>query len=835
MAPYRPKSLDELNQAYDKAKVQKAAPPAAPTPPAPPTPQPQRPAQHSIADTVRARENTQAISGAVDDFIKQFSAKETAPQSAYAQAAQTTQAKETQVRQELAQETKQAFDDVLSFPEIKTTPPEPPVYQRYTHEEAPIKEGDLSGLMDEYIAVMTDQNGEEEKRRSFLHRRKNRKKDKQPQHTDTETAADLFDLPEPAAPAVPQPPVVSYQPPVETPPVVPPYVPPVAPPAAPVEAPVAPMEIPVAPVEIPVEAPVAPVEIPVEAPVAPVEIPFEEPVTPVEIPVEEPVAPAEIPFEEPVTPVEIPVEEPVAPAEKPFEAPVAPVEIPVEAPVTPVEIPVEAPVAPVEIPIEEPVAPVEIPVEAPVAPVEIPVEAPVAPAEIPVEAPVAPAEIPVEAPVAPVEIPVEAPVAPVEIPVEAPVAPAAPETSAMPQMPAYTPYHSPLEAQRVDIASMPEPVRTEKKPKRVINMEPEPVFDPHRLFADLDDEPEAPAVPPAMPEEAPAAFVPAAAEAAPQPEAAVPAPVEAAPAAPVPQQFEDVASYSDEAREDRFIPQEAAAEAEPAPAPVEVPEQDDDFDLAALDLQQEIVIRPSKVKVFFKIIVALLIILSLLATAAVGMVKLVLNINTGKSAFGDYYFFAVSNEYANVNIHSGDLVLAKRQTPVQLGETAVYVDPDTRSFSFGKNDASSADPEIYNALIYNLSGIAVREENVLGVVQKTVPQGGMVVRMILNDFYTYLGACAGAFVFFLLIRVLFLRKKRRYLTVEELAQAEAAAQNAGEAAPAEAQIPADGKKAKKEKKQKKQPKAKKEKRAKKADAPQAAPTAGDDDLFGDID
>ena len=67
-------------------------------------------------------------------------------------------------------------------------------------------------------------------------------------------------------------------------------------------------------------------------------------------------------------------------------------------------------------------------------------------------------------------------------------------------------------------------------------------------------------------------------------------------------------------------------------------------------------IRPSKVKVFFKVIVTLLLILSLLATACVGLIKTVMNVNTGKSAFGDYYFFAVSNEYANVGIHSGDLI-----------------------------------------------------------------------------------------------------------------------------------------------------------------------------------
>jgi hypothetical protein len=715
LAPYRPKSLDELNQAYDKAKAQQPVSRPAPAAPQPPQPAPQPTPGRSIADAVRAQESKQALSGAVDDFIKEFSTKETAPQSAYSQAQQTAQETGAQASREIAQETQQAFDDVLSFPEIKTKPLEPPVYHRYTPpEEAPIKEGDLSGLMDEYIAVMTDQNGEEEEnRRSFLRRRKERKKSKQTQAADSEAAADLFDVPEPE--------------------------------------------------------PVSPVV----PPVAPVEIPFEEPVAPIEIPFEEPVAPVEIPVEEPVAPVEIPVEEPVAPAEIPFEEPVAPIEIPFEEPVAPVEIPVEEPVAPVEIPFEEPVAPIEVPFEEPAAPEASPAEEPVVPEEAPAEEPI------------------------------------------VPKVPEYTPYRSPLEDQ---------PVYTQQKPKTPINMEPEPIFDPHRLFSDLDDEEEIEAIPEELPVvaeltedmEAPAApeEIPAQDEALPEPEP----------------QFEDVVSYSDETQDDRFTPQaeepaapeeEDTAE-EPAAAPEEAPAQeDDDVDFDETDLQQEVVIRPSKVKVFFKVLVTLLILLSLLATVAVGLTKL-LNINTGKSAVGDYYFFAVTNDYANVDIHSGDLILAQRKLPLDIGDRAVYVDPDSHSFSFGKNEASSADPEQYNALLYNLSGVVVREENVLGMVQKTIPQGGTVVRTILGDYNTYLLICLGVFVFLLLIRVLFLRKKRRYLTIEELAQSEAALSQ------------------KKGKKKKEKPAKVKEAAAQEkvpqSEAPQAPAPAGDDtDLFGDID
>ena len=848
LAPYRPKSLDELNQAYDKAKEAERASrqPAAPqpqqpavSPQAPQTPQPQR---SSIADAVRARENTQALSGAVDDFIKDFSAKETAPQSAFTRAKETTEAKKTQAQQEIARETQQAFDDILSFPDFQTKPPEPPVYQRYTHEEAPIKEGDLSGLMDEYIAVMTDQNGEDEARHSFLRRRKNRKKDKLPQHSDTEPAADLFDLPTPPPASV------------ETPPLDLPFEAPPAPTTLPFETPVAPTRLPaeepVAPTVLPVEEPAAPVAEPdlpldllFETPDVPVETPAEAPAVPAEPPVEAPEAPFELPFETPDVPVETPVEAPAVSAEPPVEVPEAPLELPFEDPATPIDLLFEEPAMPIEVPAEKPAAPVAIPVEEPAIPVEIPVEEPAVPVELPAEEPDIPVGIPVEAPV----LPAEEPDIPVALPAEEPAVPAEPpvakaDAPVVPHMPAYMPYQSPMANRQPDTTAAP-PAATAAKPKHKINMEPEPVFDPHRLFDDLEDNtsdepaPQPLEVPPAaeVPAEsgfaAPPLFPDNAAPAV-QPDTSFDAPlpvtdsIEPAPAPqPVPQSFEDIVSYSTETKNDRFTPAPEPPFAAPqAPAEPSQPDDDEiDYDeFAATELQQEVVIRPSKVKIFLKVLVTLLMIVSLLATACIGAIKLVLNVNKAKSAFGDYYFFTVTKDFASVGISNGDLVIAKYKLPLDPGDIAVYINSISsyfqtggRSFSFGKYDASSS-----NAAVYNLSGNAVQEGDLRGVVIKIIPKVGTVVTELLNEekktFKISLIACAGSFCLLLLIRVIFLRKKRRYMTVEELAQRSTSGK-----AP-------NKKKAKKEK----PAKAEKAKKAKKQTA--SPPPPPDDDLFSDI-
>ena len=87
-------------------------------------------------------------------------------------------------------------------------------------------------------------------------------------------------------------------------------------------------------------------------------------------------------------------------------------------------------------------------------------------------------------------------------------------------------YTSPFETAAAD-EEKPQPTRTEPKPKYQINMEPEPIFDPHRLFSDLDDEPEMPAAAEEVIEEASAAAEEAIEEAPAAPEAAI----EEAPAA----------------------------------------------------------------------------------------------------------------------------------------------------------------------------------------------------------------------------------------------------------------------------------------------------------------
>ncbi len=112
----------------------------------------------------------------------------------------------------------------------------------------------------------------------------------------------------------------------------------------------------------------------------------------------------------------------------------------------------------------------------------------------------------------------------------------------------------------------------------------------------------------------------------------------------------------------------------------------------------------------------------------------------------------------------------------------------------------------------------------LGAVVRTIPQGGTIVRKVLGDFYTYLGVCLGAFFVLLLIRVIFLRKKRRFLTVEELAQSQEATEKGKK------QKPAKEKKAKKEQKPSKA-------KAQKAPQPaQAKPVPDEEtDLFSDID
>lgn len=135
----------------------------------------------------------------------------------------------------------------------------------------------------------------------------------------------------------------------------------------------------------------------------------------------------------------------------------------------------------------------------------------------------------------------------------------------------------------------------------------------------------------------------------------------------------------------------------------------------------------------------------------------VFNVNTGKEAFGEYYFFTSSHAFEDASVKANDLVICKKQATVTDGESAVYIDLENRTFSFGVKDGSklSGDDDI----IYVISGNEVDRNDVLGVVYKTIPSLGKTITVIYN-YYVAIIVCLTIISAALLLIIIFVLKKK---------------------------------------------------------------------------
>ena len=764
--------MDELNNQYDKVKSAEQAIRQGKTrldPAANAEHTSQRvtwnydPAKYRIS-----KEEAAALTGSVDRFIKEFSAK-TKPQTSAMEQAQAQMDAAPQVQPALQQETEAAFDALLQQAKAETVKaqqqshlaqgqtvyadtqpqsahhPAAPISpvstetqrtQGGTHhgvvqsEQAPVKEGELSGLMDEYMRVMNDEDDEERGGR-FRRRRKERKREKA-------RAQQNLPLTPPRAP-VPQAPVVPFEAPQPEP-------------------------------ELPQNflAPEDAFEIPEE-----VVAPIEEDVF--DIP-EEVVAPMEedafdIP-EEVVAPVEedafdIP-EKVVAPMEEDaFDIPeevVAPVEedafdIPEEV-VAPVEeatfdIP-EGVVAPVEedafdIP-EEVVAPVEADA------FDIPEEV-VAPAEEDAfDAPEAVAE-PEEEVIEPAEMFDET----TEEAVEIEDAFEFPEEFLMPEIEEIVPVEEFTEepTESADALLPPEDVFQEEPQAVEADAAPQEdaVVDPDKLFSDLPQD--------AAAEEPYAPQMVDLSDLAEDDEVFSQEPT-------YPTQFEDVTSYSAQIDpDDRFVPAEETPEAEPAAEEAAVPElteTPDETPDAPQESAEEATAAPVKkrkehrfLRGIGKFFCTILLIVSLLATAVVALIGTVLDINSGEPVVGNYYLFTAANSYEGTAVDEGDLVLCQKTSAIPNDTGVVYVvEGQTKSFSFGVKRSEYIDATRNNLMIYDVSGVTVTETHLLGTVMQTLPHIGTYARYIIDRFIPLISGCGALDVLFILLLILLSHRKREY-------------------------------------------------------------------------
>lgn len=224
--------------------------------------------------------------------------------------------------------------------------------------------------------------------------------------------------------------------------------------------------------------------------------------------------------------------------------------------------------------------------------------------------------------------------------------------------------------------------------------------------------------------------------------------------------FDDLSSHSDEEDSDEEISEEDDEE-----------EQDEETPVYS---KGKNALRATA-RVFLSIICAATLVLSLFCAS----LSTVFNINTGKEVFGKYYFFTSSHDFAVSGVNAGDLVICEKQSTVSDDETAVYIDLENRTFSFGLKDGSITNSD--GDVVYLIGDNEVMRDDVLGTVYKTVPALGDVITIVYEYYVPVIAALVGVTVVLLLV-VIFALKKRRFEETDEEEESEEDAQEEAEEA-----------------------------------------------------
>ena len=159
-----------------------------------------------------------------------------------------------------------------------------------------------------------------------------------------------------------------------------------------------------------------------------------------------------------------------------------------------------------------------------------------------------------------------------------------------------------------------------------------------------------------------------------------------------------------------------------------------------------------------RVISLLLLFVLLILTAAVGSLKYVANVDTGKAVFGKYYVFTAKESFTSMNINIGDLVVSENR-PASSDEAFVYY--DTVSFRFAK-PSDIASPNSYVVTAENDSGtVLASTDNVRGTVIFTLPVAGKIVSLIMSNFLVVLLSMTGLCLVMIIITAILFAKGRK--------------------------------------------------------------------------
>lgn len=210
--------------------------------------------------------------------------------------------------------------------------------------------------------------------------------------------------------------------------------------------------------------------------------------------------------------------------------------------------------------------------------------------------------------------------------------------------------------------------------------------------------------------------------------------------------FDELSSYSEEAEENEDSNDE---------------DDEDDGEVDEEEFESDVPSHSkakNTVRIISRVFLSMICVLTVLSSLFAASLSTVFNVNTGKEVFGKYYFFTSSHDFFASGVKAGDLVVCEKKTAVSDDETAVYIDLENKTFSFGVKDGSITGDN--GDILYLIDGNEVDREDVLGTIYETVPVLGDIVVIIYEHYFALIITLVSVSAILLFIIIFALRRKK---------------------------------------------------------------------------
>lgn len=172
-------------------------------------------------------------------------------------------------------------------------------------------------------------------------------------------------------------------------------------------------------------------------------------------------------------------------------------------------------------------------------------------------------------------------------------------------------------------------------------------------------------------------------------------------------------------------------------------------------------LKPDYGKIFFKIILSLLLVAVISTGALATLLKTVVAPNTGKLIADKYYVFTTYKDYTDIGISKDTLIVTEKKYAAE-GEFFVYVDYASKTFELGKRTDSitKEDGEVLYVTEKDGERTLVSRDDCKGVIYLTYTDRGRLISFLTDNYIIIVAAAAVISLVIVLLFALVLRNRK---------------------------------------------------------------------------